>query len=180
MVTVDSPHNAKLYLFWPFSPKETSTKLTEIEPESPIWKRKQPPQMTEQPTSKLTSVGPTSAVKLKVEAGPALVGVYLNVKEWVCVTKLHVWAEVLCSIQVCFTDHFLVAQSVCAAVLYVDNLLGLVWPTFMKKHKPGEFVGNLPKLWEQRRLVPLWLLGVYVCVRAGALPQYFQYGCIFF
>lgn len=50
-------------------------------------KRKRTDQMPEQPTSKLTS-----AAKLKAEAGPALICVYLSMKGWVSVTKLHVWA----------------------------------------------------------------------------------------
>lgn len=48
--------------------------------------RKQTDQIPEQPTSKLTSLGPASAAKLKVESVPALMCVYLSVKEWVCVS----------------------------------------------------------------------------------------------
>lgn len=82
--------------------------------------------MPQQPTSKLTS----ARLIKKPGVVPAQICVYLSVKEWVCVTKLHVVCSVFFFfffqsarlLSLCLTDNFLAVQSV-----YCMLTLFLVW-----------------------------------------------------
>lgn len=88
--------------------------------------------MPQQPTSKLTS----ARLIKKPGVVPAQICVYLSVKEWVCVTKLHVVCSVFFFVffsKCPSTQLVSYRQLSCGTVsiLYVDAFPGLVLTTFL-------------------------------------------------
>lgn len=185
----------KMSKFWLFLPKKQQNLSHRVKFE----KRKQTDQMPEQPTSKLTSLGPGECCKMKSRGSPCFdlclsecerVGVCHQtpcVSRGCCAAAF--WKCLSAKTKVCVTstDNFLVVQSVrgeSSQRIYCMLTVFLVWfdQVLWKNTNQENSLGTSPNSENRDRLCHCgFLVHMLKCVCVQELShQYSQYSSIFF
>lgn len=185
----------KMSKFWLFLPKKQQNLSHRVKFE----KRKQTDQMPEQPTSKLTSLGPGECCKMKSRGSPCFdlclsecerVGVCHQtpcVSRGCCAAAF--WKCLSAKTKVCVTstDNFLVVQSVrgeSSQRIYCMLTVFLVWfdQVLWKNTNQENSLGTSPNSENRGRLCHCgFLVHMLKCVCVQELShQYSQYSSIFF